>query len=122
MPLVLGLVGRASLGVTDVLALVVAAGFVRNASIQLQGAPLAAVWQESAPPAQQGSILGGARLLGQGPYPLAVLGGGGGGLITLLAPLGQEEAMRVILVVAGTGEALCGLAMLSSRHVRALFS
>ncbi|MGJ1464346.1 hypothetical protein ACR8AL_05795 [Clavibacter sepedonicus] len=121
MPLVLGLVGRASLGVTDVLALVVAAGFVRNASIQLQGAPLAAVWQESAPPAQQGSILGGARLLGQGPYPLAVLGGGGG-LITLLAPLGQEEAMRVILVVAGTGEALCGLAMLSSRHVRALFS
>ncbi|MBF4618955.1 MFS transporter [Clavibacter sp. VKM Ac-2873] len=120
MPLVLGLVGRASLGVTDALVLVVAAGFVRNAAIQLQGAPLAAVWQESAPPAQQGSILGGARLLGQGPYPFAVLAGGG--LIALLAPLGQEEAMRVVLVIAGVGEAACGLGMLGSRHVRALFA
>jgi DHA3 family macrolide efflux protein-like MFS transporter len=86
----------------------------------VQGAPLTAVWQERTPPERQGAILGAKKLLGQGLYPPAVLLGGA--LTAALHPLGQETALRVVVIAGGLGEALVGVGMLRSRGIRALLA
>lgn len=58
-------------------------------------------------------MLGAKRLLGQGFYPPAVLLGGA--LTVALHPLGQETALRIVIIAGGLGEALVGVAMLRSR-------
>ncbi|MFT2707361.1 MFS transporter [Clavibacter zhangzhiyongii] len=117
---VLGLVGRVGLASSALLGVWIAAAVVRNVALQVQGAPLTAVWQERTPPARQGAILGAKKLLGQGLYPPAVLLGGA--LTAALHPLGQEAALRVVVIAGGLGEALVGIAMLRSRGVRALLA
>ncbi|MFT2711837.1 MFS transporter [Clavibacter sp. Sh2126] len=117
---VLGLVGRVGLASTALLGVWIAAAVVRNVALQVQGAPLTAVWQERTPPARQGAILGAKKLLGQGLYPPAVLLGGA--LTVALHPLGQETALRVVVIAGGLGEVLVGLAMLRSRGIRALLA
>lgn len=49
---------------------------VRNIGVQCTNAPLTAIWQERTPTSEQGSVFGARRLLGQGPFPLAVISGG----------------------------------------------
>ncbi|MEW5013956.1 MFS transporter [Clavibacter michiganensis subsp. michiganensis] len=117
---VLGLVGRVALGASALLAVWILAAVIRNVVLQVQGAPLTAVWQERIPPARQGAVLGAKRLLGQGFYPPAVLLGGA--LTVALHPLGQETALRVVIIAGGLGEALVGVAMLRSRGIRALLA
>ncbi|KDP91242.1 MULTISPECIES: MFS transporter [Clavibacter] len=117
---VLGLVGRVALGASALLAVWVLAAVVRNVALQVQGAPLTAVWQERTPSERQGAILGAKKLLGQGFYPPAVLLGGA--LTVALHPLGQEAALRVVIIAGGVGEALVGVAMLRSRGIRALLA
>jgi DHA3 family macrolide efflux protein-like MFS transporter len=117
---VLGLVGRVALGASALLAVWILAAVVRNVALQVQGAPLTAVWQERVPPGRQGAVLGAKRLLGQGFYPPAVLLGGA--LTVALHPLGQETALRVVIIAGGLGEAVVGVAMLRSRGIRALLA
>ncbi|AJW78090.1 MFS transporter [Clavibacter michiganensis] len=117
---VLGLVGRVALGASALLAVWILAAVVRNVALQVQGAPLTAVWQERVPPGRQGAVLGAKKLLGQGFYPPAVLLGGA--LTVALHPLGQETALRVVIIAGGLGEALVGVAMLRSRGIRALLA
>ncbi len=39
-----------------------------------------------------------------------------------LHPLGQETALRIVIIAGGLGEALVGVAMLRSRGIRALLA
>ncbi|GAA2634980.1 MFS transporter [Paractinoplanes durhamensis] len=125
------LFGRIGLALSTIPALWAASGVVRNLSTQLTNAPLTAIWQERIPPSVQGSVFGARRLLGQGPYPIAVLAGGY--LADRLFQPGSalvEAASRVVprfgepgggygllIAAAALGELMLVVALLTTPHL-----
>ncbi|MBY8856230.1 MFS transporter [Nocardia sp. CA2R105] len=51
-------------------------GFLRSGTVQVNNAPLSAVWMEQVPREVQGTVFGARRLLGQGLVPPAIVIGG----------------------------------------------
>lgn len=116
---VLGAVlGRVGLVLTGVVAVWVAASFMRNLFVQAQNAPLTALWQEQIPAGIQGTVFGARRLLGQGLYPFAVLLGGV--IADALGPLGAVTSSAVLVAAAAVAEAALGVSLLTSARFRAL--
>ncbi|MFF1872595.1 MFS transporter [Kitasatospora herbaricolor] len=118
-PIITGLFGRLLLALTTLPVIWAASGFLRSAAMQVNNAPLRAVWQESVPPAIQASVFGASRVMGQGLYPLAVLGGG------LLADLAAGEGpapsvggLPLLLAIAGLAEAAIGVSYAMSKGVK----
>ncbi|MGI5222063.1 MFS transporter [Nocardia sp. CA-290969] len=68
--------GRLGLASATIPLLWLLCALLRNTAVQLMNAPLTAIWQERIPQQAQASVFGARRLLGQGPYPIAVLLGG----------------------------------------------
>src|SRR5699024_10260024 len=85
----------------------------RSGGAQLFNGPATAIWQEQVERHRQGSVFGARRLLGQGPYPLAVLLGGA---------LGDVFAnhLGLFLVTLGCAEVAVGGVLATSRAVREL--
>ncbi|MFD5425634.1 MFS transporter [Streptomyces sp. NPDC127084] len=69
-------VGRLGLALTAIPLVWAITHAVNSAALQVSNTSLTAIWQERVPPEQQASVFGARRLLGQGPYPVAVLLGG----------------------------------------------
>ncbi|MGL5810175.1 MAG: hypothetical protein ACRCYQ_09540 [Nocardioides sp.] len=131
-----GLVGRSLLGSTDNIALWGAASLVRGMGVQGSNAPLLAIWQEHVPRERQGRVFGARRLLGQGPYPIAVAAGGlladhvfgddGSVASAVLGVLdraglkwgGVGVGMGIMLTAIGICEAVVGAALLRSGSLR----
>lgn len=111
---VAGIVGRICLGLTNGPMFWFFSGGLRSVGLQLSNAPLTALWQEQTAREDQGKVFGARRLLGQGPYPLALLGGGfladyaltgagGPGVATLLISIGVfETGLASYLHFSGT--------------------
>ncbi|WP_051717544.1 MFS transporter [Streptomyces megasporus] len=122
--------GRMSLVLSVFPILWAVSAVVRNCTAQMTNAPLTAIWQERIPQDVQGSVFGARRLLGQGLYPLAVvLGGfladsaftGGGSPLGTVAEAGVSAGgIATVIVVAACGEALIGLLLLLTPHLRGL--
>ncbi|MGN9793384.1 MFS transporter [Streptomyces sp. OZ13] len=114
-------VGRIGLVLTALPALWAVAAVVRNAANQLTNAPLTAIWQERVRPEIQASVFGARRLLGQGPYPLAVFLGGFLGDQAFAGDAGASvTGLGVLLFVAACGEAAAGLVLLLTSPLRRL--
>ncbi len=128
------LVGRLLLVVTVIPVIWVLAYTVRNLCVQASNAPLTAIWQERVPKDIQATVFGARRLMGQGLYPLAVLVGGllGAGalndsaavewvLTTIgLAFAGVDSGITAVILIAGAGELILGLVLLTSKALRKL--
>lgn len=123
-------IGRLGLGVVAAPVMWGVTGLIRNASAQTTNAPLTAIWQERVPETLQGTVFGARRLLGQGPYPIAVILGGlavdrlprldAGSLAAQLIPrlAGPTGSMTLMLIVLAVGESLLGLRLLRSAVLR----
>jgi DHA3 family macrolide efflux protein-like MFS transporter len=107
-----GLVGRVALVATALPWAWAVSGCARNIAVQMTNAPLTAIWQERVPPERQGTVFGARRLLGQGPYPVAVLLGG---LLT-----DHLVSAATLLLLLGVAEIVVGLALLAGRAVAEL--
>ncbi|MFB9909416.1 MFS transporter [Allokutzneria oryzae] len=106
-----GLLGRIGLAATTAPVVWFAASAARSACAQVANAPLTAIWQERVPSDIQATVFGARRLLGQGPYPLAVLLGG---------VLADAVGSAGLMVFTGVGELLLGAFLLASSRVREL--
>ncbi|WP_280402671.1 MFS transporter [Nocardia carnea] len=103
------LAGRLGLALTTIPLLWLLCALLRNTTVQLMNASLTAIWQERIPRESQATVFGARRLLGQGPYPIAVLlgglfadhvstraaGPGHGAAIVLLLTAGAEIALAI---------------------------
>ncbi|NJQ14096.1 MFS transporter [Streptomyces bohaiensis] len=131
--LVLGaLVGRLTPALVAVPVVWFVAQLVHQAGVQISNAHATAVWQERTPRHLQATVFGARRLLGQGPFPLAVILGGvladrffqdgaalpeaAGAIVPRLAEDGGGPGL--LLALCALGQAALALLLAASPRVR----
>nr|WP_308288125.1 MFS transporter [Streptomyces corallincola] len=128
------LLGRVALVATIIPVIWIICYVTRSAFLQLTNAPLTAIWQERIPNEIQGTVFGARRLLGQGPFPLAVLLGGflsdhlfqaSGTLAKAAAHLdsrlaGPSGGPALLVAFAALGEVAVAVVLFATPHLKRL--
>lgn len=118
--LVGALAGRLGLALATVPLLWLTCALLRNTTVQLMNAPMTAIWQERIPAGSQATVFGARRLLGQGPYPIAVLLGG---LLTdhlFGTGPGSGEGAEAVLLLTAAAEITLAIGLWATPALRRL--